>query len=634
MSNIKAVGVMRPTDFVIMDTDIILSPQIRDLVVSVNLWFYRKALPNRTVVELLSGNFKIAKMHLNEANTVTTGVGQYVKLADNQKLHLDSDDTGLELIHDTLPGLLHNQTGLTPNATALDSYSGQLSYAELQNAIEAVALQLSEIGVGPAVRIGLHCEISKDAIIHILAIMRLGAVAVPVDPHHPEARRLVMLREASVAMVIGDCSDNSLSWAASEFKTVGLFIASVDNVRQLDHSNTAKPEADAFVGFTSGSTGKPKGIVQTHEGIVTMGKALARGLNIDSSSRVAQISPYIFDVAMMEMAMTFVTGATLCIMRQQTLIMPEPGELAGYLTQFKVTHITLSPTMLKTMEPDTIPTVRVLSTMGESLDRSAVQKWYTRPNLLFCQLWGCTEATILQSITLPIIQDHSPNNIGFALGDVCRLWVVDPDNVDRLMPDGESGELVVEGRALARGYIRRPEETAKVFLARAKWQDNASKGRVYRTGDLAQKEPDGSIRFLGRNDGQMNRYGERVELGEIDFHIEQHQPTQTADCFVDYHSESRTIVGFVCGAKDAQKAEFSLLPWHQSVVDKSQMSELSGKLLKQGDLSDYMVPNTWLPITSRPLTVSNKTDRIALRQLMDTLSDDQRAEYRVSEHTG
>ena len=215
---------------------------------------------------------------------------------------------------------------------------------------------------------------------------------------------------------------------------------------------------------------------------------------------------------------------------------------------------------------------------------------------------------------------------------MCRLWVGDPANVDRLVGDGEPGELVVESRALAKGYIGRPEETDRVFLSHAAWQDNASQGRVYRTGDLVWKQADGSIEFLGRNDGQMNRYGERIELGEIDFHIERNRPPHVADSFVDFHAESRAIVGFVCGSKQNLTAGISLLPWDQSVVDKKTMSELSEKLLKQGELSDYMVPNTWLPITSRTLTVSNKTDRLVLRQMMEDLSEAQQKEYRVSDH--
>lgn len=140
--------------------------------------------------------------------------------------------------------------------------------------------------------------------------MTLGAVSVPVDPHHPEARRLAMLREANVALVIGDPSDSGLQWAASEFTTVDLVCTDLNKVpsHPADYQNAVTPEADAFVEFTSGSTGKPKGIVQTHQGIVTIGKALAHGLRVTASARVAQIAPYIFDVAMMEFAMSFIAA--------------------------------------------------------------------------------------------------------------------------------------------------------------------------------------------------------------------------------------------------------------------------------------------------------------------------------------
>jgi amino acid adenylation domain-containing protein len=573
-------------------------------------------------------------MHSNHSHGAQTDGCYHGVPSQYHDIHHDCDCTGLELTYSTLPGLVQNRAEFTPEATAIDSYQGRLSYARLRDAVDTLALSLSKNGVRFATRVGLYCEISLDAIVHILAVMSLGAIAVPVDPHHPAARRLAMLREASVALVIGDCSDNGLEWAATEFPTIDL--ASTDMNKeiscQLRCPNEATPGADAFVGFTSGSTGRPKGIVQSHEGIVTMSKALALKLSVNERSRVAQIAPYIFDVAMMEMAMSFIAGAALCIMRKQVLIMPEPGELASYLNSSAITHITLSPTMLKTMDPETVPGIQVLSVMGESLSRSAVQSWASTPERRFYQLWGCTEATILQSITTTITKDHSPRDIGFALDRACRLWVVDPANVDRLVGDGEPGELVVESRALARGYIGRPEETDKVFLSHAAWQDDTSLGKIYRTGDMVQKQADGSIEFLGRNDGQMNRYGERVELGEIDFHIDQVRPPHIADCFVDFHAESRTIVGFVCGSKQNHTRDTLLLPWDQSMVDKKMMSEASESLLKQGELSDYMVPQTWLPITSRPLTASNKTDRLVLRQMMEALSEAQWKEYCVSKH--
>lgn len=364
-----------------------------------------------------------------------------------------------------------------------------------------------------------------------------------------------------------------------------------------------------------------------------MSRALAAALDVKSSSRVAQIAPYVFDIAMMEFAMSFSTGAALYIMRKKELIFPEPGELAEHLTQSQVTHITLSPTMLKSISVGSIPSVRVLSVMGEALDRSAVELWASRPEKRFVQFWGCTEGTILQSVTPPIASHHEPQNIGFALEKACRLWVVDPDDANTLRKDGQAGELVIESRALASRYINQPEQTARAFLKQVSWTTAGPDTYFYQTGDLARKEPDGSVTFLGRQNGQMSLHGERVELGEIDYHIERLGLPKEADCFAEFDATSQTIVGFVCGHNQgleiASSMPLTILPWRDAVITKSLLSEKMSQLLHDGNLASNMVPNWWVPVPRRPLTISHKTNRLELRQLLKQLSPGLWDEYRV-----
>lgn len=433
-------------------------------------------------------------------------------LSPDRTSRSDIDRTGLELHRETITDLLEDRVRSRPQDVAIDSYDSQISYSQLRDMVNTMAKRLWDGGIRRSHRVGMCFHLSARAIIVILANLRLGATVVPVVPLHPRSRRLRMLQEAQASIIVVEDSGMIEELAESDIPVFDIssnqFLPAP--ATRLPMDTRPKTEDAAFVAFTSGSTGKPKGIVQSHEAIVTMSKALARELSVDSSARVAQFHPYIFDVAIMEITMCLITGAVLCIAKKKDMMLPCLGEVEEQLTAFRVTHVTLSPTMLNTMQPEKLSTVRVMSVMGGPLGRRAVQTWTRDWGGTFFQLWGCTEATILQSITSPMKENDKPLSIGKAIEGVCRLWVVDPANIDQLLPVGKEGELIVESRALASGYINDATATEKCFLSSPNWKYGSSKGQFYRTGDLVRREPNGSIIFVGRLDDQVNYHGERI----------------------------------------------------------------------------------------------------------------------------
>lgn len=541
------------------------------------------------------------------------------------------DESGLQLLPQTIPELLFDQARLSPGHLAIDSYNIQMSYRNLADDVIAASALLHDSGARPGQHIGICFNLSAKAVVAILAIMNLGAAVVPVDPLHPLARRITMLQEAGIQHLVVEerCYIDEFGYA---FPLVDLSGSVSDQklASAATRTSQARPNDGAFIPFTSGSTGKPKGIVQPHDSLVTMSKALAHRMNVNHTSRVAQFHPYIFDVSIMEIAMSLATGATLCISKKKDMMLPAPGEVSSQLTRSSITHVTLSPTMLNTMDPCDVPTVRVLCVMGEPLGREATAKWQSTPKRTFLQLWGCTEACILQSVTSPITSHSAPHDIGRAMSGVCRLWIVDPDDPDRLQPPGTIGELVVESRALAKGYLNRPAETARAFLNDADWKPKYSQSKLYRSGDLTREEKDGCIHFLGRLDRQMNYHGERIELGEIDFYINQYRPSPSLDCFSDFDGLGQKVVGFVCGTREDSKSPELLSSWEQAVVSKSTACRMTERLMGDGNLPEYMVPRFWVAIKRRPLTASGKTDRSCLKQLMRSMTTRQWLLYEVS----
>lgn len=527
-------------------------------------------------------------------NIRTTTYSDFQDSQDLSKLH-DLNATGLELVSDTLPSLLSRQARLRPNSLAVDSYQCQWTFAQLKKMVNGIAAMLREYGIRASHRVGICFHLSPSAVASILALLTLGAAVVPVDPAHPVSRRISMLREAGVELVAaadGNCIEElaAFSFTMIDVSVIGLDPEHVSAPSLFNADQETSPMDDAFIAFTSGSSGKPKGIRQTHDAIVTMCIALAEQLDVSEKSRVAQFHPYIFDVAAMEIGMCLFKGSVLCIPKKEDMMLPTPGEIGFQLSKFQVTHCTLSPTMLGMIEPAEIPTVQTLSVMGEPLGRSAVHKWASNSSRNFYQLWGCTEATILQTITPPIARNSNPQNIGKAISSTCRLWIVDPKDFHRLMVDGEQGELVVESRCLARGYLNQAAETEQKFHSYVLWSNKSSQGRLYQTGDLARKEVDGSITFLGRLDTQINYHGERIELGEIDYCLDQLRPAESSDCFSDFDDSSQTIVGFVCGPKTKMRGaghEDPTILWSESGVSKASMAHLTNECLRQGKLAPY-----------------------------------------------
>lgn len=552
-------------------------------------------------------------------------------IEDQNALH--EDKSGLILISRTFPDLLTARSHEIPNQLALDSSVRQWTYCQLQRHVAIVADVLHRIGVVSGENVGMCFDLSPWAVVAMLACMTLGAAIVPVYPCHAKARRMTMFREAQVKVVIVEDHQSGKDLEDSGYAIIRLMELDFDIDPTPAVHAASKPTDPAYIAFTSGTTGVPKGIVQTQDAIVTMSTALAQSLEVVPSSRVSQLHAYVFDVAIMEIGMCLVTGAAICLTDKGDLMLPSAGEVGVALTESRITHTTITPTMLNMMEPSEIPTVRVLSVMGETLARSAVEKWATSESRTFYQLWGATESCILQTITTPITKDMHPQNIGHPLSGVCRVWITDPDCVDTLLDDGEVGEIIVESRALAAGYIGRDEDTAKVFLQHAKWQDSLSQGRFYRTGDLGRKESDGSITFMGRRDNQMNFHGERIELGEIDYHLERNPPEGVQDCFAEYDEARQIIIGFFSGIRESQiqswQQEDLVSSWNSAAVGKDVMTDFTEKLLSDGDLPDYMVPRYWIPIKRRPLTASGKTDRALLRKLIRETDATRWAEFEV-----
>ncbi|KAG9560956.1 hypothetical protein KCV01_g21222, partial [Aureobasidium melanogenum] len=364
-------------------------------------------------------------------------------------------------------------------------------------------------------------------------------------------------------------------------------IAAEAGDRPLDDPATAT--SLCYVIYTSGSTGQPKGVLNEHRGLVNRLWWMQKAYRLSEADVVLQKTPYSFDVSVWEFFWPLMSGATIA--------MAAPGGhrdvayLESAIDRHGVTTLHFVPSMLTAFLENGVSThasvARVICS-GEALSRKAATTYRERfPLAALYNLYGPTEAAIdvtaHDCARLPA--SHVP--IGAPI-DNLRIYVLDGANHPQ--PVGVPGELYIAGDGLARGYLNRADLTAERFVA-----DPFQAGeRMYRSGDLARWNDDGTIDYLGRIDTQVKLRGLRIELGEIEACLASHGGIEQVAVVVQGVEASARLVAFYRLHEGADVHEAAL------------------RALASARLPAYMLPSTYVALADWPLTTSGKTDRRVL----------------------
>lgn len=463
----------------------------------------------------------------------------------------------------------------------------------------------------------------------MVAVLKAGGAFVSIDPNHPADRqsRIVLSSGARLVLMGKDvASANTLSWS---YPVVSSFIVSAASLSELDQYFPPSPADDtireaqhndaAYIVYTSGSTGTPKGIVVSHGALCTSVGEQTRVMTITPSSRVLQYAAYTFDVSVGDIFAALTAGACLCIPSESA----RRDDLAQAMTDLRVTHACLTSTVAGTLEPDRVPTLRVLTLGGEPMSKANIVKW-SGGNVKLNNIYGPAECTVWCFSQRDVVQGDNEAKIGFGMRS--KGWIVHPEDSDRLMPVGAVGELVVEGPLLAQGYLDDEKRTAAAFIVDPAWRAlfGPEEGcRLYKTGDLVRYDvSDGGLIYVGRKDTQVKVRGQRIELGEIEHHLKLSVGAQ-AEVVVDLVKPSgaadSALAAFVAVGADGldvdgkQKDNTSGV----SAVVRSQVTKLASRARRElaRHLPPYMVPTFFVPLRAVPQTVSGKTDRKKLREL-------------------
>ncbi|BAH50168.1 putative non-ribosomal peptide synthetase [Rhodococcus opacus B4] len=484
-----------------------------------------------------------------------------------------------------LPDVLTAGAALAPGATAVSCEGVTLSYRDLDERSNRLARALIERGAGPDAFVAIGVPRSIDWVLSMWAVAKSGAAYVPVDPALPPARIRGMLEDSGAMLGLTvtahrDRLPGVLPWLLLDDPDTANGY-SPGAVTDTDRPRPLRVEHAAFLLYTSGSTGTPKGVVLTHGGIANLAVEERERFASMHGARVSHLASPSFDASLFELLMAFAVGATLVVV-PPTII--GGRELAELLEVERVSHAFFTPTILDTLRPEDLPSLRILAMGGERFPPELADRW--TPGRFVFNGYGPAEATVQTTIS-EVLSPDEPVNIG---GPGRGVDVIVLNTWLQPVPVGVIGELYVAGPGLARGYHRRPALTGACFVANPFGEPGS---RMYRTGDLVRWTEIGRLEYVGRNDFQVKVRGQRVELGEIESVLSRCDGVGRAAVTVHSGIGDR-LVGYVTAEAGAS-------------IDTAEVLRYAGS-----HLAPYMVPTQLVVLDRLPVGRTGKLDRRAL----------------------
>ncbi|SES49933.1 non-ribosomal peptide synthase domain TIGR01720/amino acid adenylation domain-containing protein, partial [Streptomyces sp. yr375] len=546
---------------------------------------YHHHVFDHATVSVIADRFERVLRQLAADPELTVGQLDLLDTAERNQVLVEWNATTRPVQAATFPELVQAQAAERPDALAVEDEQVRLGYRELEERANQLAHHLRSLGAGRDSLVGLCVERGADLVVGLLGIMKAGAAYVPLDPGYPADRLAYMLSDSGARLVVSERRSRT-GLGPTDAVVVDLTEDRDRIAKQPVTAVSDGPGTDdlAYVIYTSGSTGRPKGVLVTHAGIANLAAAMHDRLCITPDSRVLQFASSSFDGAVMEVLMALPNGATLVLPPH----VPVVGEaLQGFLSERRITHTLLVPSLVATLDPDGLDELRTLVVGAEASSGDLVARWSEGRRMI--NAYGPTESTVVATMSEPLSGSAVPP-IGSPLPNT-GVYLL--DDALRPLPVGVAGDLHIAGPHLARGYHGQVGLTAERFVANPYGEPGS---RMYRSGDVARWRADGSIEYLGRADDQVKIRGFRIELGEIESVLGSHPDVEQAVVVVrDTPAGGRLLAAYAVPETDDTDGLTAALRAHA-----------------EAGLPGYMVPSAFVLLGSLPVTSSGKLDRSAL----------------------
>ncbi len=356
------------------------------------------------------------------------------------------------------------------------------------------------------------------------------------------------------------------------------------------------PQNTAYLIYTSGSTGLPKGVPVPHAPIAEYFVWFGDEYQVDETDRLLQVASPSFDVSIGEIFGVLICGGRLVIPRPDGL--RDIGYLTDLLRREGITSMHFVPSLLGLFL--SLPGVNQWRTLrrvpigGEALPGEIADKFHATFDALLYNFYGPTE-TVVNCTSYPVQGSQGTRIVPIGRPKInTQVYLL--DNALQPVPVGVIGEIYIGGTHVAHGYHRRPGLTAERFVA----DPFTPGGRLYRSGDVARRNADGDIEFVGRADEQVKIRGFRIELGEIAAAISVDPSVgQAVVVAADLPGLGKSLVGYVTPAQGAGPESVD--------IDRIRARVAAA-------LPDYMTPAAYVALEEIPITAHGKIDRSALPQ--------------------
>lgn len=553
---------------------------------------YSTELFSLATIELLAAHLKsIFSLMIQEPNQLLQAIDLLSNEEKEQILNFSSPSgyKSNKLLHSLFEDIAINN----PDLPALTLGSMSLTYRQLNFYADKLACLLQDMGIEAQRCVGLFMENSFEAIISMLAILKIGGIYVPLDTRNPTKRLRLIIEDAGLKYILIN-KNSIISW--SELEDITKIEVCLDDLKQLPSFNRVLKDITndsiAYIVYTSGSTGIPNGSMNTHAGIVSTILFRQMKFPIWPQSRVLQLTSLNFDVSVLEIFNCLAAGGELIILPPKA--QQDFGRIIDLIHIYQIEILHIVPTVLHNIithsDSFKLLSIKQIVAAGEVLSTKLVTIIQESLGCEIINAYGPSEAAVYSSYAhYKSMPEHV--NIGRPLDGVL-LHILDINR--NIVPIGREGEIYIGGVGLAKGYLNRP------LLNQERFIDNPyGIGKLFKTGDRGKWNKDGTVEYIGRVDNQIKLRGQRIELGEI----------EAALCSIPEIDQSCVLV-HQDSSGDERLVAF--------IVKKASMNLTLKNLRKELEkyLPYYMIPNLFHSIDNLPVTVNGKIDKQKLRELI------------------